>query len=704
MRLFGYDLKIQRAKAPSGPSSSWQLRSNDGQGNYTQFFQNYVPRKVDPNFYEFLREGIPIFDAAINRLVSLDGHIVVKGHNEKLVEEIKDWIYNVPVNDIQMGLQAYHQNLTAEAHEQGFALGEFVTDSGRTDIVGLRVGDSKFIKFKRIPTGLEIYQRADGDPDYRLLNQTNLQYFSINNENQNPYGTALARSCEFVAKILVTMDNSLMNLWERFGDPSYSIIYKTSKRDGVDLEARRKKMSDEFEAATRVKRMGKSADFIRAIDKDSDIEISVIGAQGQIMDFEVPARHVLEQIVAKTGLPPWMLGLHWSTTERLSNAEAEMLLADVSTRQAAKMPLFHNLVKNLLLLRGRTWKKGDWWLEWEQVNLHDIEAQARARFMNTQADMYQVQIAQQLGTPIAISDLSIGKSLGAAEGVVQGQKLLLLLNQQNKCKGGCGCGGHKSSTHGISGSKESRPQAWPELDQVEQKYLDQLTGDWADLQGKIMEILNLSPATGKSFEKSGNGDQPALTAEEIAAIMAALSAFISIYDWQQNSGIIRKVYGESYSLGLTLAAKYMGGERPILDLIKNREIYDQLCKAGFELVKDNATVAIKDRILAEIQAQAIAGSNPVQIAGQLEKLFNDQNANWERLVRTELTMAAELAKKNEWKAWGLKTQEFYPAPDACSFCLELAGDYPIEECPVPGRDTHPRCRCSTRPSASEVNS
>jgi hypothetical protein len=46
--------------------------------------------------------------------------------------------------------------------------------------------------------------------------------------------------------------------------------------------------------------------------------------------------------------------------------------------------------------------------------------------------------------------------------------------------------------------------------------------------------------------------------------------------------------------------------------------------------------------------------------------------------------------------------EFTPAPDACSICLSVAGDYPISECPVPVENTHPRCRCSIRPAASEV--
>jgi len=58
------------------------------------------------------QEAIPFVDTAINSLVALDGIIKVDGNNEKLVEEIKEWMYNVPVNDIQRGLHAYHQSIS----------------------------------------------------------------------------------------------------------------------------------------------------------------------------------------------------------------------------------------------------------------------------------------------------------------------------------------------------------------------------------------------------------------------------------------------------------------------------------------------------------------------------------------------------------------------------------------------------------------
>jgi SPP1 gp7 family putative phage head morphogenesis protein len=690
-------IRLWRRPGQKSSGGGFQLRPNDGQGPYTTYFnRSFIARKVEAEFYELLREAIPVVDAAIRRLVSLDGLVVVKGDNDRLVDEIKDWIYNVPVNDVQTGLQAFHQSFTNEAFEQGFGMGEFVTDKKRRDIVGLRTADSKYIKFKRTESGLDIYQKADGDLDWRLLDSPdNLIYFSIDNENQNPYGTPLLRSCEFVSKVLVTMHNSLLNVWERFGDPSFEIIYKTSKRDGVDLVARRQVIETEFNTAIRDKRQGKSADFIRAIDTNSDISIKVIGADNQVLELEVPARHVLEQIVAKTGLPAWMLGMHWSTTERLANFEAEMVLADSATRQAAKMPNFYNLVRTLLLLRGRKWKPGDWRLAWKQVNLHDVVSQAQARFLNAQADMYYLQNAEAAGITIDIRDLAIGKGLkgqglkGSEVERFKGSKVLT-----------------RNSEPGTLNliTKEQRPFPWPELDQAETEFEDRLKTDWAETEVRVFFIAGLShsPKIKKGPDDIPDLEQFTFTTEQRAQVMTAMKDFIGIYDPHSDDSPLNWYYGQAYSLGLIQAAHMIGAEQPILNIIKNREIYEQLTASGFSLVKDNATRAIINRILPEMEAHVIAGSNPLTVAARLKKLFGDQNSSWERLARTELTMAAEQAKLDEWKAWDVRRVEFRPAPDACPLCASLAGVYDIDKAPLPGRDTHPRCRCSLRPAKSET--
>ncbi len=200
-------------------------------------------------------------------------------------------------------------------------------------------------------------------------------------------------------------------------------------------------------------------------------------------------------------------------------------------------------------------------------------------------------------------------------------------------------------------------------------------------------------------EKGISRDSFTFSTEERAQVMVEMRNWIGTYKIDEEDSPISWYYGESYGLGLIQAADLIGKGRPILDILKNQEILDKLKKEGFALVKDNATKRIKNKILTEMEAYAIAGSNPREVAARLNKLFEDGNSDWERLARSELSMAAERAKEEEWKAWGIETMDFVPAPDACPICTALAGEYKINECPLPVDDTHPRCRCARRPGA-----
>ncbi len=66
-------------------------------------------------------------------------------------------------------------------------------------------------------------------------------------------------------------------------------------------------------------------DFVAA----GNVDIKVIGADNQVLDSEVPVRQILEQLIARTGIPPFMLGLNWSSTERMSSQQADMLTTEM---------------------------------------------------------------------------------------------------------------------------------------------------------------------------------------------------------------------------------------------------------------------------------------------------------------------------------------------------------------------------------------
>ncbi|MBW2644614.1 MAG: hypothetical protein JRE23_00290 [Deltaproteobacteria bacterium] len=747
----GIITKLESGGLPSNLGTRPQIMTVNPQGPMTQVFNDYVFRKSSGEFYESLREGIPIIDAAIRRLISLNGTIKIIGDNAAIVKELEDFCLAVPVNDTQKGIHAFLENFSNETFEQGFSISEFVATKDLKDISGLRVADSKQIIYRRNKAGkaepwyrysnVGMYGPVYKDPAQLVdkilnapygymvpydgwnevkLNPSNVFYNSINNENSDPYGVSIMRSMEFVSQILMTIQNSIKSNYERYGDPSYHMHYTSSKGgDDTKYQAQRVAMEEAFVTVIDAKRRGRSGDFTTAGSKDSTVDIKVIGADNQVLESEIPLRHVLEQIVAKTNLPSWMLGLYWSTTERMATLEIEAALQDAKIRQLAMYPEFIRLFSTYLSMRGHKWKTittsidkpGDWGFVFETPNLRDMVAKAQARFLNAQADMYDSQYGP--GAEGAQGSYS-GKSY-------RGHQARIILKESAKgstsSHGACGCPKKHTQDGLLNRCKENtRRIPYPELDEVEREYEADLVEETDKLQDRIFDILKLTDTVVKSI---GRGSYPAkvsrgkqeeppaiepftFTEEQRAAVYAAIAVFTQSWNPATDPDeILDWHYGRSYSLGLLRAAESLGTDQPVLNIINNSKIYEGLVKDGFTLVKKGTTREITTKVIAEMEAQMLAGTNSRHVADVLSKVFDNANDNWERLARSEMAMAAETAKIDEFKAEGVDKMHYYAAFDACPICLPLEGDYDINDVPLPVRDTHPRCYCTLGPVVTE---
>lgn len=660
------------------PLQRRQIRPDNGQGPFTASFSgDFIARDINANFFEILREAIPVIDAAIWKLTTIDGPVVAEGNKDSIVNEINDWLDHITVGDLGEGFHFFHQQYTNEALEQGFGLGEFLINRSKNDIVALNVADSKNIKFRRNKGKLEIWQQVVNEitPDGReLKKREQLIYFPNHFEAGNPYGTPLFRSCEFVSKILTTIDNSLLNSWERFGNPSYKLIYKASKRDEKKLPERVATLRAELTDALEEKMDGKSADFVMAVDKDSDIVLEVIGADGEVMEVQMPARHVLEQILAKSGLSPWMLGFAWESSNDVANQQGTLALAESKTRQKSKLPGFNRIIETLLALRNRSWKKGDWELKFEPVNLLDREIESKANFMDAEAEMLRAGV--------------LPNSTSNPSGQTQRQRTLL-----------------KSAQKQITRQKEDqRPVPWPIIDNLEVSYEKLLKDWWVDLENQVNSILGF-PIIQKSLHdtklletrQKQEGEAFTFNKGQENSIIKALEEALKDLDVSGPDSELLFLYGESLSAGFVRGAEMLDQAVPIADLIRNKQLFDRIAKTGFTRVTDRATTRIIDKIIPSLK-DVKPGTNPREVAGELRKLFDKGNSDWERLARTEMTVAAETGKVEEWKENEIKTVIFVPAPDTDATCAAFAGEHPIDKAPIPGIDTHPRCRCALRPA------
>jgi hypothetical protein len=168
--------------------------------------------------------------------------------------------------------------------------------------------------------------------------------------------------------------------WERAGNVRYSVICKGAENmDPLAAQERSDQMAREWAKAMEDGKNGTVRDFVAV----GDVEIKVIGGEAPILDSQVPVRQILEQLVAKTGLPPFLLGLNWSTTERMSTQQADLLTSELWALRRSVEPVIRKICRTYLALEGLDDRVE---ILWDDISLQDITEQAKAELYRAQAE------------------------------------------------------------------------------------------------------------------------------------------------------------------------------------------------------------------------------------------------------------------------------------------------------------------------------
>ena len=114
-----------------------------------------------------------------------------------------------------------------------------------------------------------------------------------------------------------------------------------------------------------------------------DVSIKAIGADNIIPDSQVPVRIIMEQIIAKLSLPPFMLGLTWSSTERMSSQQADMLTSELEYYRRILGGIIRKICSVYLRQRGFDDNTD---IIWDNINLQDETELAKARLYNARAE------------------------------------------------------------------------------------------------------------------------------------------------------------------------------------------------------------------------------------------------------------------------------------------------------------------------------
>lgn len=341
--------------------------------------QNYNPLSTaDMALYKSLREAIPIIDAAIYKLIRLIGTFSVTCDNKAVQELLEDFLRNVSVSGTRQGIDAFVSTFLEQLLTYGTSVGEMVTDG--STITHLYNADLKSISLSEGSSALDIVVSADkGNGSFVPVKYPSLILLSVlNPEPGSIYGTSILKGLPFVSDILLKIYNTIGTNWERVGNVRFAVTYKP-QNDVIDkayAKERAMLVANEWSKAMS-SGSGAAKDFVAV----GDVNIKAIGADNQILDSDVPVREMLEQIIAKLGIPPFLLGLSWSTTERMSFQQADILTSEIEFYRRQLNPVISQICRLFLRLHGLDC---DFSIEWEAITLQDITELSRSRYYDAQ--------------------------------------------------------------------------------------------------------------------------------------------------------------------------------------------------------------------------------------------------------------------------------------------------------------------------------
>ena len=343
---------------------------------------NYTPlSEGNIACYRAIREAVPIVDAAIEKLIRLCGGFRASCSDPAVETELNRFLATVNTGRGQRGLQSFLDCYLDSMLTCGRAVGEIVPDGAR-DIAAVLCGDVTEVVIREGDTPLEFALCAAGGVEPEPLPYQELLLFTpFAPEAEHPYGVSLLRSMPYMVEVLLTVYRSMQSNFERSGSLRYAVTYKPGgdPLDRANAADRLRQIAKEWSSAMASGRAGAVRDFVAM----GDIGIQTIGADGEMPDTETPVRQILEQLVGKTGIPPFMLGLSWSSTERMSSQQADVMTSEITAIRRSLTPVVERVCDLWLAMHGYA---DVYEVVWDDINLQDEVEEAKARWYDAQTE------------------------------------------------------------------------------------------------------------------------------------------------------------------------------------------------------------------------------------------------------------------------------------------------------------------------------
>ena len=333
-----------------------------------------VPGECENRMYAALRESVPIIDAAVEKIVRLCGGFEVKCGDKTAERMLKNFLRDVPFGAVSRGIEAFLSSTLDRMLTYGTAVNEMLLD-GEGRLAALYGADLGAIELREdSPAQPKVFLKGIGG-NREIPHPERVIVTSMNPEPHSPYGVSLLRGLPFLSKVLLKIYESVGVNFERMGNLRFAVTYRPNGGEYAPACADEiaKAWSDAMSDSETVR------DFVAV----GDVDIKVIGGECVMPDINIPVRTILEQITAKTGLPPFLLGLSWSSTERMSSQQADILTSELE--------YYRSLISPAIIRICDTYLRGegiycDIDIVWNNISLQDETELAHARLYNAQAD------------------------------------------------------------------------------------------------------------------------------------------------------------------------------------------------------------------------------------------------------------------------------------------------------------------------------
>lgn len=339
--------------------------------------------------YEQLRRRLPVVDAAIGKIIRLTGGFKVACEDEKLQKQLEQFCACVPVGLASVSLGSFLEEYLDSLLTYGKAVGEILINDRTGDIVGLCTADPSVFHVREGVTPAErvYYCRLPDGTEKIMPHPERILFTALGATPTHPEGVSILRGVPALAEILEKIYRCVGKNFERVGNVRYAVISKPDPEEGPDSsEEKALAIAKEWSNGMQSAKNGVIKDFVAV----GDIDIRVIGAENQIIDTQVPVRQLLEQILSKLSIPPFLLGLNWTSTERMSCQQVDILTSELEYYRRLLEPVIREIAGQFLRTRGYS---GMVEIIWDNINLQDESELSKARYYNAQAEALELENA-----------------------------------------------------------------------------------------------------------------------------------------------------------------------------------------------------------------------------------------------------------------------------------------------------------------------